>query len=323
LAVASVAVASSRNFAVRDMGLRSCDVQWQSSGFRARRAVEENVQMKVVYSEHMVADAQSFSPSARKPREVMTSWRRRFPLLEVIEPEPVTVEQICLAHDPDYVRGVLSLRVPNGFGNHLPEVAASLAWTSGAMLGAARMAFVEGCAAAPVSGFHHAGFAQGGGFCTFNGLLVAAMVLRKEQPHARIGILDFDQHYGNGSTDIIRELGLHWIEHYSAGAYWDQVEQAEPFLEEIASIMSRFGDCDLLLYQAGADPHVDDPLGGWLSTAQLRERDRRVFRSCRAMRLPVAWNLAGGYQTNLRKVLDIHDNTMLECLSAFITDSEQ
>ena len=35
------------------------------------------------------------------------------------------------------------------------------------------------------------------------------------------------------------------------------------------------------------------------------------------MGLPLAWNLAGGYQTNLRKVLDIHDNTMLECLNAF------
>jgi acetoin utilization deacetylase AcuC-like enzyme len=279
--------------------------------------------MKVFYSERMVADAQSFSPSARKPREVMTSWRWRFPLLEVIEPEPATFDQLCLAHDPDYVRSVLSLRQPNGFGNHLPEVAASLPWTSGAMLGAARTALIEGCAAAPVSGFHHACYASGGGFCTFNGLLVAAMVLRKERPRARIGILDFDQHYGNGSTDIIRELGLHWIEHYSAGAWWDRVEQAEPFLEEIPSIMGRFSACELLLYQAGADPHINDPLGGWLSTAQLRERDRRVFTSCWAMGLPVAWNLAGGYQTNLRKVLDIHDNTMLECLSAFIADNEQ
>jgi acetoin utilization deacetylase AcuC-like enzyme len=33
-------------------------------------------------------------------------------------------------------------------------------------------------------------------------------------------------------------------------------------------------DCEVLLYQAGADPHINDPLGGWLTTAQLRERDR-------------------------------------------------
>ena len=279
--------------------------------------------MKVVYCEQMVVDAQSFSPSARKPREVMTSWRRRFPVLTVIEPQPVSVEQLCLAHDPDYVRGVLSLRLANGFGNHLPEVARSLPWTSGAMLGAAQLALNEGCAVAPVAGFHHACHSQGGGYCTFNGLMVAALVLRREGRVRRVGILDFDQHYGNGTTDIIRELGLHWIEHYSAAASWDQPSQADQFLGEIPLILKRFERCGLLLYQAGADPHVDDPLGGWLTTAQLRERDRLVFAATRAMGLPIAWNLAGGYQTNLRKVLDIHDNTMLECLTAFAEGDDE
>jgi len=273
--------------------------------------------MKVAYDERMVADAQSFSPSAGKPRAVLASWRRRFPVLSVVEPQPVTIDELCLAHDPDYVRGVLSLKRSNGFGNHLPEVAASLPWTSGAMLTAARWALDEGCAVAPVSGFHHACHASGGGYCTFNGLLVAALVLHREGRIRRIGILDFDQHYGNGSSDIIRELGLDWIVHYSAGAWWEEAAQANRFLEQIAAILHRFERCDLVLYQAGADPHVDDPLGGWLTTAQLRERDRRVFAACRSMDLPIAWNLAGGYQTNLRKVLDIHDNTMLECLSAF------
>jgi len=276
--------------------------------------------MKVVYAECMVADAQSFSPSARKPRDVVASWRRRFPSIEVIAPTPTTLDQLCLAHDPDYVRGVLALRLANGFGNHLAEVAQSLPWTSGAMLTAARVALVEGVAVAPVSGFHHACHDQGGGFCTFNGLMVAAMVLRKERAVRRVGILDFDQHYGNGTTDIIGELGLHWVEHYSAGAWWDQPEQAERFLAGIPQVLERFADCDVLLYQAGADPHIDDPLGGWLTTAQLRERDRRVFVACKAMGLPVAWNLAGGYQTDLRKVIDIHDNTMLECLLAFSPD---
>ena len=144
--------------------------------------------------------------------------------------------------------------------------------------------------------------------------------MRKERAASRVGILDFDQHYGNGTSDIIRELDLDWVEHYSAAASWDRPDQSERFLDEIPHILERFVDCDVLLYQAGADPHIDDPLGGWLSTAQLRERDRRVFSGCKAIGLPVAWNLAGGYQTNLRKVLDIHDNTMLECLSVYMID---
>ena len=75
--------------------------------------------------------------------------------------------------------------------------------------------------------------------------------------------------------------------------------------------------CDVVLYQAGADPHIDDPLGGWLTIEQLRERDRLVFENAERFGLPIAWNLAGGYQSPLRKVLDIHDNTMLECVSVF------
>jgi acetoin utilization deacetylase AcuC-like enzyme len=51
--------------------------------------------------------------------------------------------------------------------------------------------------------------------------------------------------------------------------------------------------CDLVLYQASADMHIDDPLGGLLDSAQLRERDRLVFAGLQA---PVVWNLAGGYR---------------------------
>ena len=54
-------------------------------------------------------------------------------------------------------------------------------------------------------------------------------------------------------------------------------------------------------------------LGGWLTTQQLHKRDRLVFETAAELRIPVAWNLAGGYQTPLRKVLKIHDNTMQAC----------
>jgi acetoin utilization deacetylase AcuC-like enzyme len=271
----------------------------------------------VYYTDKMVADAQSFSPSARKPLDVVASWRRRFPMLDYREPRPATCDEIALAHCRPYVEGVLALRKENGFGNRLPGVAAALPYTVGAMIEAARAALVEGVAVAPASGFHHACYDQGGGYCTFNGLVIAAQVLYRENRVRRAGILDFDQHYGNGTTDIKQELGLGWIEHYSAAADWQRPEQAEEFLASIPAIVQRFAGSDVLLYQAGADPHIDDPLGGWLTTAQLRERDRQVFSQCKAMGLPIAWNLAGGYQSPLRKVLDIHDNTMMECAAVY------
>ena len=58
-------------------------------------------------------------------------------------------------------------------------------------------------------------------------------------------------------------------------------------------MLDRFEGCDLVLYQAGADLHADDLLG---------------------RRIPVAWNLAGGYQRNARgsiqPVLDILNHTL-------------
>ena len=213
---------------------------------------------------------------------------------------------------------VLSCRRNNGFGNRSSAIAASLPYTSGSMLSAAREVLRCGAAAAaPCSGFHHAGYDTADGFCTFNGLMVTACVLRHERLADRVGILDFDQHWGNGTEDIISRLEADWVCHYSAGATWHRAEQANSFMQAIPKIVESMGNCDVVLYQAGADPHIEDPLGGWLTIEQLRERDRLVFESAERFGLPIAWNLAGGYQSPLRKVLDIHDNTMLECISVF------
>jgi len=45
----------------------------------------------------------------------------------------------------------------------------------------------------------------------------------------------------------------------------------------------------------------------------LRERDRIVFETADAMRLPIAWNLAGGYSEN-NAVVEIHRQTAEECI---------
>ena len=91
----------------------------------------------VFYDPRMVAEAESFSPSAGKPRAVVASWQAMHAPLVLQAPIPVTREQLARAHARDYVDGVLDGRRRNGFGNTLPEVAASLPWTSGAMLCAA------------------------------------------------------------------------------------------------------------------------------------------------------------------------------------------
>jgi acetoin utilization deacetylase AcuC-like enzyme len=280
--------------------------------------------LPVFYTPRMVADSGSFSPSASKPAQVVESWRALGIPLEVLLPKPVSAEQLCLAHDKEFVHGVLAGRIPNGFGNHSTAVAASLPYTTGAMLAAAGEARRNGTVAiAPCSGFHHARFNAAAAFCTFNGLVVTAQVLRTAGEARRVAILDFDQHYGDGTDDIILRLHLDYIDHYTAGQHWASRHEAGYFLTAIPPIMQPMADCDVILYQAGADPHVDDPLGGWLTADELVERDRIVFETAKAMGVPIAWNLAGGYQHPLRKVLDIHDNTLRACWQVFGAPSRQ
>ncbi len=271
--------------------------------------------LPIFFTNKMVAESYSYSPSAAKPARVMESWKRLGIAFDVRAPLPATREQLYRAHDPSYVDSVLSLRGENGFGNRNAEVAASLPFTSGAMLAAAHCAIDNRrVAVAPVSGFHHAKYNEGGGYCTFNGLIVAALALIDARLAKHVGIFDCDHHYGDGTHDIIQRLNLsNCIVHDTVGAREFDATQAEPFLRKLERRVGAFYGCDVLLYQAGADPHIDDPLGGWLTTAQLLRRDRIVFESAANMELPVAWNLAGGYQEPLRRVVDIHDNTLREC----------
>ncbi len=191
------------------------------------------------------------------------------------------------------------------------------------MLSAARAALDNGLGAiAPCSGFHHAGYDYAGGFCTFNGLMVTANALLAEGAANKVGILDFDEHWGNGTEDIIGRLQLkEQVVHYSQGGESGRAARAETFLAKMSQLLERFAGCDLVLYQAGADPHIDDPLGGWLTTDQLYRRDRAVFDGLCQLGIPVAWNLAGGYQRDaagsIRPVLDIHDNTMVAFVEAY------
>lgn len=272
--------------------------------------------MRVVYSKAMVAPAQGYSPSAAKPEAVMQAWLVRWPRIEVHPAVPATMDELCRAHDRRYVEGVLALRKQNGFGTISEELAASLPHTSGALLTAARWALAQGGAvAAPVSGFHHAGWNAGGGFCTFNGLMVTALALQAEHPDLKVGILDYDYHYGNGTDNILDERNFPRIVHITAGKRWHTVDQAAAFLHNIQADLDAMLDCGIVLYQAGADPHVDDPLGGFLTTTQLAERDRKVFNGLRERGIPVAWDLAGGYQSPLEKIVQIHVNSFEACWS--------
>ncbi len=276
----------------------------------------------VFYSEDMLAEAGSFSQSAGKPRHVLAAWQKAGLPITVHSITPASVMDVCLAHDPVYVRGVLDGKLPNGFDNTSLEVARSLPYTTGAMIGAARAALAGGCACAPVSCFHHAQYSSAGGYCTFNGLVITGAKLLAEEALRRVLILDCDTHYGDGTDGILERLGLaRSITNATFGRWFHQPRHASAYLQRLRETATGFDAFDLILYQAGADVHVDDPLGGVLTTEQMIERDQIVFDAARATETPIAWNLAGGYQEPLSKVVNLHVNTMRACAAVYLGKS--
>ena len=67
---------------------------------------------------------------------------------------------------------------------------------------------------------------------------------------------------------------------------------------------------DLVFYVAGADPYREDQLGGLALTMEgLEQRDRLVFETALAQRVPIAITLAGGYARKTTDTVTIHCNT--------------
>lgn len=278
----------------------------------------------VFYRPEMTAPRQGFSPSAAKPGLFVAHLAAARPGRFALRGDfaPVSRDELLAVHAAAYVDGVLAGRVRNGFGTLDAAVAASLRYTSGSLLAAARHVLASGAPAAlsPTSGFHHAHYERGHGFCTFNGLVLVARRLADEG--RRVGILDFDAHAGDGTAALLGHSALGWagrsVPHWSYGAEAGRGGGRRFDFDRFADMLpARFGDCDLVLYQAGADPHEDDPLGGDMTTAELRRRDDCVFRVLGAAGVPVVWNLAGGYQEPLTRVLDLHLQTFDAMLEVY------
>lgn len=273
--------------------------------------------MKVFYHPKQSAqNDKSFSPSAGKPEIVIKDWQTNLLPIEIVSFDPLSIEDICLAHEESFVRGILAGEIPNGFKNTNLSVAESLPYTSGSFYHGAVAAIKDkSIVCSPTSGFHHAKYEKADGFCTFNGLVITARKLvEQDKLVSKVAILDIDRHAGDGTSQIIRKLNLNYINHWSFGAKMANPNFLPEFFKKLEEHLESIKDVGIILYQAGADPHINDPLGGFLSTEDLKKRDEMVFSFAKRNNIPVVWNLAGGYQ-DLNKLLEIHRNTLLAATS--------
>lgn len=278
--------------------------------------------------EMVVSNNNSYSESASKPEKVILDWQLNNKIsnfITITNFSPVSVEKIKQCHEAKFVEDILSCKINNGFHNKIEEVAKSLLFTSGSLLAAAEYVIQHGgVAVSPTSGFHHANYSKAMGYCTFNGLMITSVeILKRLKENSKILILDFDMHYGNGTDDIIKELHLaEKIHHISSQLSYNTAETAlEMCSVEFLTKLITEHRYSLIIYQAGADIHINDPLGGLLTTDQMILRDRNIFQVCKETNTPLVWNLAGGYQKDqmgeITPVLELHRNTMIECIKQY------
>ena len=272
----------------------------------------------VFYRPEMVVDAGSFSNSPSKPKLVVEAWRKKWRDLAVESFLSIQQSDLYAVHDKQYVDAVFALTESNGFGTCSKQVNDSLLYTCGSMVAAARYALDTGkVGISPTSGFHHAGWDFNSGFCTFNALVLVAREAVKRG--CRVLILDCDQHEGDGSEDILSVLVLREVKHVTLGKMFHSPIHAKEYIAMLRGMRDAgwFRSVDFVIYQAGADVHIDDPLGGVLTTKEMKERDQIVFEGVREAGIPCLWTLAGGYSTPISKVVRLHVNTMQACIQVF------
>ena len=129
-------------------------------------------------------------------------------MVELLRSKPVSREDLLRVHDEKYVDLIFRLAEENK--SYDPETPTSESIVEGALLiagggvGCAK-AVLDGTFKHGVSlggGHHHAGRDYGGGFCLFNDVAVLIEFLRAKCRLKRFLVLDYDVHFGNGTSDI-------------------------------------------------------------------------------------------------------------------------
>ena len=206
-----------------------------------------------------------------------------------------SVDQVCLVHDPDFVRAVAeaapeeghlvldggdTVMSPGSWEAVMRCVGAACAGVDAVMAGEARNVF---CATRPCG--HHAEADRAMGFCIFNQAAIAALHARQAHGLRKVAVVDFDVHHGNGTQHSFqRDPDLFYGSSHQSPFYPGTGARTETgvarnivniplpsgsspavFREQFEAVMlpalRRF-EPELLILSAGFDAHELDPLGG-------------------------------------------------------------
>ena len=184
----------------------------------------------------------------------------------------------------------------------------------GGTLLTARLALRHGLANHLAGGTHHAHPDFGSGFCIFNDCAVTARVLLQRGEVDRVLIVDLDVHQGDGSAacfqadERVTTFSVHAASNFPLRKVNSDFDIPLPDGTEDDDYLAAIGDQlpnvldtlnpQLVLFNAGVDPHRDDRLGRLnLSDDGLLMRDRLVLDACLRRTIPVATVIGGGYDS--------------------------
>ena len=217
--------------------------------------------------------------------------------LSAIEPRTAEDHWIMQVHTPDYVASLKKQAPSSGRVSLDPDTSMSpgslqaaylaaggaLAAVDAIMAGAVDHAF---CAVRPPG--HHAEAGRAMGFCLLNNVAIAARYAQKQYGLARVLIVDWDVHHGNGTQHSFDDdpsvlfFSTHQYPHYpgtgratetgrGAGAGSMINVPMEPgegdeayraiFLKSLVPAADAFKP-EFVIISAGFDAHRDDPLAG-------------------------------------------------------------
>jgi acetoin utilization deacetylase AcuC-like enzyme len=279
--------------------------------------------MNVYYSPEYVGSAYAFE-TTRKAKWVADSLVAS-PIagVELVQPEPLTWEQVAVVHDPEYVRAVQTgvprdLAQSQGFAWD-PGLWPMVLSSNGGAVAACLDALQSGISGSLSSGLHHARWGAGAGFCTFNGLAIAAREALAAGAQSVL-ILDLDAHCGGGTESLIAgdpriwqvDVAVNSFDYYGGLGRCGQlgdgqrcwlrvVDRADRYLATVRQGLeeaARHGPYfDLCLYNAGMDPFEGCDTGGLMGITEeiLATRERTVFAWCWEHCAAMAFVLAGGY----------------------------
>lgn len=253
--------------------------------------------------------------------------------VRIVEPTVwATSDMIGRVHSAEYTRAIWTgepqwLADNNGVCEWTPEFAASrLSSTGGVVCAAMRAWETGGVSGSMSSGLHHARHECGAGYCTLNGLVIAAAEVVHHGAQ-RVLIVDLDAHGGGGTASMIQgipaleqvDVAVHDFDRYEStpnARYW--FSEAGSYIETVRQALNSVQDpegIDLVLYNAGVDPHQDCVMGGarGITTETLWLRDTLVFSWARKNGLPICFVFAGGYtgpRLSQSELVNLHRQTI-------------